>query len=238
MKRLILSLAIAASSSLPILAQQPNPLKEWKADTIVTMSEAERYGINRCFYSSDINDNIYKRIYGKSYKTYCTIPRSTLRYVRVLHYTLNGSIRTGEIVCHKDIASDLVDIFRQLFNAHYPIESIRLIDDYEANDERAMNANNTSCFNFRYVAGSKVLSNHSYGKAIDLNPLYNPYVKKRANGTVVVSPKSGTAYANRTKNFNYKIDRGDLAYKLFTQHGFSWGGNWKSLKDYQHFEKK
>lgn len=238
MKRLFLSLAIAASTSLPILAQQTSPLKEWKAGTTVTMSEIERYGINSCFCSSDINDNIYKRIYGKSYKTYCTIPRSTLRYVRVLHYTLNGSIRMGEIVCHKDIAGDLVDIFRQLFNAHYPIESIRLIDDYEANDERAMNANNTSCFNFRYVAGSKVLSNHSYGKAIDLNPLYNPYVKKRANGTVVVSPKSGAAYADRTKNFNYKIDRGDLAYKLFTQHGFSWGGNWKSLKDYQHFEKK
>ena len=238
MKRLILSLAIAASASPSILAQQTSPFNERKAGTIVTMSEIERHGINRCFYSSDINDNVYKRIYGKSYKTYCTIPRSTLRYVRVLHYTLDGSIRTGEIVCHKDIADDLVDIFRQLFNAHYPIESIRLIDDYEANDERAMNANNTSCFNFRYVAGSKVLSNHSYGKAIDLNPLYNPYVKKRANGTVIVSPKSGTAYANRSKKFNYKIDRGDLAYRLFTQHGFTWGGNWKSLKDYQHFEKR
>ena len=238
MKTFILSIILAASTPLPIVADTPQVFSQWKAGTIVTLEAVNSYGLAQCFKASTISDNIYKRIYGKSYKPNCTIPRSELRYLRVLHYTLDGKIRLGEIVCHKDIARDLTDIFRQLFDAHYPIENIRLVDDYDADDERAMNANNTSCFNFRYVAGSKVLSNHSRGKAIDINPLYNPYVKRRTNGTTIINPKKGAPYADRSKHFNYKIDRNDLAYQLFTKHGFTWGGSWKSLKDYQHFEKR
>ena len=98
--------------------------------------------------------------------------------------------------------------------------------------------NNTSCFNYRRVAGSKTLSYHSQGKAIDINPLYNPCVKRLHNGSTSVSPKTGRAYSNRSKTFKYKIDHNDLVYKLFKKHGFTWGGDWKSLKDYQHFEKK
>lgn len=144
---------------------------------------------------------------------------------------------TGEMICHKDIANDLIEIFRKLYDAHYPIERMQLIDDYDADDVTSMNHNNTSCFNYRAVAGSKKLSKHSMGKAVDINPLYNPYVKKRANGKTIVNPEKGRQYANRSKQFKYKIDRNDLAYRLFTQHGFTWGGGWRSLKDYQHFEK-
>ena len=76
------------------------------------------------------------------------------------------------------------------------------------------------------------------GKAVDINPLYNPYVKRRQDGTYKVSPEKGRKYADRTKTFKYKIDRNDLAYRLFKQHGFRWGGDYRSLKDYQHFEKE
>ena len=111
-----------------------------------------------------------------------------------------------------------------------------LIDNYNADDELSMRANNTSCFNFRKVAGSKVLSKHSTGHAIDINPLYNPYFKKR-NGKIFYQPKTAKAYLNRNHKFPYKITKGDLCYKLFIQHGFKWGGDWKTVKDYQHFEK-
>lgn len=184
-----------------------------------------------------ISDSIYHMMYGKSYKTNCTVPRSTLRYVTVLHYDAEGRVRHGELVCHKAIARDLVDIFRKLYKAKYPIGLMRLIDHYEADDERSMTDNNTSCFNYRSVAGTTKLSKHSQGRAIDVNPLYNPYVKKLANGKVKVSPEAGRPYADRSKDFEMKIDTTDLCYKLFVAHGFTWGGNWHSLKDYQHFEK-
>lgn len=142
------------------------------------------------------------------------------------------------MVCHKDVAKDLLSIFRNLFDARYPIERMRLIDDYGADDERSMAANNTSCFNFRYVANTRVASNHSWGRAVDVNPLYNPCVKRRRNGSVDVSPKNGRRYADRSRNFSCKIDKSDLVYKEFIRHGFVWGGSWKLLKDYQHFEKK
>ncbi len=97
--------------------------------------------------------------------------------------------------------------------------------------------NNTSCFNYRTVSGKSKLSNHSYGCAIDINPLYNPYVRTR-DGKVLVSPQNAGEYADRSADFPYKIDREDLCYRLFTEHGFEWGGAWNSSKDYQHFEKK
>lgn len=212
-------------------------LEEWHAGAVVDGNTIKAYGIDRCFAQQNISDRLFARIHGKSFKTNCTVPRSDLRYLRLLHYTADGHTKLGEMICHKDIAADLVDIFRRLYEAHYPIESMRLIDDFAADDIKSMEHNNTSCFNFRVVAGSSKLSNHSRGKAVDLNPLYNPYVKRRANGTYKVSPEAGREYSDRSKNFKYKIDHNDLAYRLFVQHGFRWGGNYRSLKDYQHFEK-
>lgn len=179
------------------------------------------------FTAEPISEAVFKRMQGKSYKANCTIPRR-----------FDGKVKSGELVCHQDIADDLIEIFQELYKAHYPIERIQLIDDYNADDEQSMLHNNTSCFNYRRVAGSKTLSYHSQGKAIDINPLYNPCVKRLRNGSTSVSPKTGRAYSNRSKTFKYKIDHNDLVYKLFKKHGFTWGGDWKSLKDYQHFEKK
>ncbi len=212
-------------------------LERWEAGQCVTEESIEAYGADRCFTSEPINDAIFRRIYGKSFKEDCTVSRQELCYLKVLHYNADGKILLGEIVCHKDISNDLTDIFRNLFKVRYPIERMVLIDNYNADDEASMNANNTSCFNFRYITGAKRLSNHSRGKAIDINPLYNPYVKKRADGTRAVSPKAGKRYANRSLDFKYKITLGDICHKEFVRHGFVWGGSWKTLKDYQHFEK-
>lgn len=211
-------------------------LGKWVAGSQVTLSEANEYGINNCFKAETISDATFKRMWKRSYKKNCQVPRSDLRYVKVLHYTLGGKIQLGELVCNKAIANDLVDIFQSLFNAKYPIERMVLIDNYNANDEASMNANNTSAFNYRQIAGAKKLSRHSVGMAIDINPLYNPCVKVR-NGITSIQPNNGKIYANRHKNFNYKISHEDLCYKLFKKHRFKWGGDWRTTKDYQHFEK-
>lgn len=185
------------------------------------------------FEIREIDDEIFGRIQGKSYKDNCTVPLEELRYLSVAHYTGHGGVAQGEIICNVAIAEDLLDIFKNLYEAQYPIESIRLIDEFDADDIKSMQANNTSCFNFRKIAGSTKLSKHARGLAIDINPLYNPWVKGTA-----VSPEEGRPYMDRTKtNIPYKIDENDLCYKEFVKHGFEWGGSWNSLQDYQHFEK-
>lgn len=212
-------------------------LEQWRAGEQVSRACVERFGIGRCFKAEPISDKVFARMWKKSYKEYCTVPRTSLRYLKVLHYTLDGKIKLGEMVCNKAIAADLIDIFRELYNAKYPIERMVLVDCYDADDERSMQDNNTSCFNFRYVSGTKKLSNHSKGLAVDVNALYNPYVRARTDGTTHVEPAAGRPYADRGKAFGYKISRSDLCCKLFKQHGFKWGGDWKRTKDYQHFEK-
>ena len=189
------------------------------------------------FYQQEITDDIFSRIEGKSFKANCTTSREDLRYLRVLHYNKDREILEGELICHKDIADDLLAIFQELYKAAYPIERMVLIDEYDADDEASMRANNTSSFNFRNASGMKRLSSHSTGMAIDINPLYNPLVKHR-EGQTRVFPTTAAAYMDRTKYFPYKIEKGDLCYRLFKKYGFSWGGDWRSSKDYQHFEKR
>ena len=189
------------------------------------------------FSIDTISDAVFQRMQGKSFPANCTTKRSDLRYLRVLHRNAEDSILQGELVCNKLIAEDLLDIFQQLYDAHYPIERIRLIDEYDADDERSMSDNNSSCFCFRTVAGTNKLSNHARGLAIDINTRYNPYVRNGRNGRLLISPENGKPYADRSKSFKYKIEAGDLLHKLFLQHGFTWGGAWRTSKDYQHFEK-
>lgn len=211
---------------------------QWQAGSVVTEAQIKAYGLEKCFQQQAVSESVFARIKGKSYKAHCPLPLTDLRYVKVLHCNAEGKPQLGELLCHKNIATDLVDIFKNLYKAHYRIERMILIDAYGADDERSMSANNTTCFNFRYVAGTQRLSNHSKGCAIDINPLYNPYVKRSKNGVLHVSPASARPYADRSKKFAYKIDTTDLCYREFIRHGFVWGGAWKRSKDYQHFEKK
>ncbi|MBQ3396258.1 MAG: M15 family metallopeptidase, partial [Synergistaceae bacterium] len=130
---------------------------------------------------------------------------------------------------------DVLDILMKLYEANYPIEKIRLVDEYDADDETSMRDNNSSSFNFRFITHTTKISKHGLGLAVDINTLYNPYVKVTKDKTIL-EPATAGVYVDRTKDFTYKIDGNDLCYKLFIEHGFEWGGNWKSVKDYQHFE--
>lgn len=163
--------------------------------------------------------------------------RGDLRLLHVTHVDETGATRCGTLICHRRIAADLLAIFRELYRQRYPIHSVRPASEFGGSDERSMRANNTSCYNPRRTrSGSR--SRHATGMAIDINPLWNPCVHLTGRLAGLVEPATASPYVRRDgKNGVPLISRTDLCYRLFRQHGFRWGGDWHSLKDYQHFEK-
>lgn len=205
-----------------------------------SVAEADRVTYQEGFYIEPLSNDLCRYITGVSYPQNIENPEITydeLRYVHILHYDFDGNLAEGELICNQLIAQDLVEIFHELYLNEYHLEKVRLIDAYDGDDTASMEDNNTSCFNYRLVEGSDSLSKHALGLAIDVNPLYNPYITYPEPGVEKVSPISAQPYADRDIAFPYKIDENDLCYKLFTSHGFTWGGNWNSCKDYQHFQK-
>ena len=190
------------------------------------------------FVATQIPNSIWQKMQGKTYVANPHIQRQDLRYIRILHWDYDEKTHEGELICNRLIADKLIAIFRELYKAHYPIQRMRLPDEYNADDELQMCDNNTSCFCYRKVSGSKNLSKHARGLAIDVNPLYNPYIRYRKDGSQIIEPANAKPYADRSKQYRYKIDKNDLCYKLFIKHGFTWGGAWRTMKDYQHFEYK
>ena len=219
-----------------------SPDDEWTAETLVSQADVERSGVDAWFRSETISDQIFSRMWLKSWKEDCPLKRSELRYLKVLHRNADGNPQRGEMVVNAAIADKVIDVFRRLYQADYRIERMVLIDNYDADDESSMRANNSSSFNFRFMTGSTTkISKHGLGLAIDINTLYNPYVKQKDDESWHIEPTTSEPYAfdreNRT-DIPYKIDHNDLAYQLFTEAGFEWGGDWTSLKDYQHFINK
>jgi len=204
---------------------------------------AERTLYEKGFYYEPLSDTVTNYITGISYPSdnvSCEVSYEELRYVGILYIDFNGLTQAGELICNESIAEDLVEIFCELYHSDYRLEKVVLVDNYNGDDTASMAADNTSCFNYREVANTTSLSNHAYGKAIDINPFYNPYIVFGGNpdGTDYISPSGSEPYVDRSTSFAYKIDENDLCYKLFKQHGFSWGGDWNHSKDYQHFQKK
>lgn len=234
MRSIFLSFLLAI---LPLLcfAQMP------KAGTEVPDAELKAHAVDYFFTITPIDDATFARMQkGGSYPQGCPILRSDLRYVRVLHYDYEGRVKYGELVCNKAIAKDLKEIFRELYDSKYQIDKMLLIDEYGADDERSMSDNNSSCFCYRKVSGTASLSKHAYGLAIDINTNHNPYVRLKADGSVrSIEPHTEVArrYSKRTPRQPHMIDTNDLCYKAFIRHGFTWGGAWRTSKDYQHFQK-
>ncbi len=210
------------------------------AESVEMTNHPERTTYQPGFYYEPLTDTVKQRITGISYpESGCTVPYEDLLYVGLLYHDFNGEEQSGELICNKAVAQDMVEIFYELYQNDYQIERIRLIDEYGGDDTASMADNNTSCFNYRVVDGTTSLSKHAYGLAIDINPFYNPYVvyNKGGTGNTYISPAGSEIYADRSQDFAYKIDENDLCYRLFIEHGFTWGGNWNSSKDYQHFQK-
>ena len=165
-----------------------------------------------------------------SWREGCPVGVEALRAVEVSHFGFDGKVHTGTLVVATEVAEDIVEIMFTLFANAFPIERMEPVDVYEGDDDLSMAANNTSAFNCRPVTGGSSWSEHSFGSAIDVNPLVNPYV---VGGTVL--PPEGAAYADRSLDAPGMIHDGDLVVETFATHGWIWGGTWSSPKDYQHF---
>ncbi len=210
---------------------------KYKPGDIVPKPFLKVFGTERFFKVMPIDEELKALMQGCSFKEENLVSWDKLRYLQVLHCDNEGNSIVGEIVCNMSISEDLLQIFTELYKSNYPIERMLLIDRYGSDDEASMRDNNTSCFNQRSITAGGRVSKHSYGLAVDINPKYNPYYKLKASGKANIKPQSSADYLNRNADFPYKIFKGDLCYRLFKQHGFQWGGDWASGKDYQHFEK-
>jgi hypothetical protein len=176
-------------------------------------------------------------IEGHSYRDGCPVPLRDLRYLNLTYRGFDGRDHTGELIVHKSVAKEVTRIFEDLYNMNYPIRKMRLVSDYGGSDFQSIEADNTSAFNCRRATGSKGWSRHSFGKAIDINPIENPYI--RNNGRI--SHKASYKYKVRKhKNRRDPADRamlvpGDPALKAFTSRGWIWGASFREARDLQHF---
>jgi poly-gamma-glutamate synthesis protein (capsule biosynthesis protein) len=165
-----------------------------------------------------------------SWRPGCPVGLADLRYVRVTHLGFDGGERVGELVVHRDAVGVIAGVFRHLWDQRFPIERMQLVDDFGGSDDASVAANNTSAFNCRNAVGGSSWSQHAYGRAIDINPLVNPYV----SGSTVIPP-AGAAFLDRGNVRTGMIVPGGPAVNGFRFAGWGWGGDWRSTKDYQHF---
>lgn len=211
-------------------------IKEMKAGRVVDTKDLPEDILRSLFYYTGISEEIKSRIKGISYPLDAAIALEELVYIRILHKGFDAEHYVGEIIMNRAVAEDIVEIFWELYQIDYPIEKMVLVDEYGADDDISMAANNSSAFNYRNIAGTNRLSLHSQGLAIDINPLYNPYITT-INGSKAILPENGAMYEYRELQNPYYIRKDDELYKAFTNRGFTWGGDWVNSKDYQHFQK-
>lgn len=168
---------------------------------------------------------------GVSWHRGCPVGFNRLRLLTVSHWGFDGEVHRGRLVVHRDHARAMLGAMRKLYRLRFPIRRMRLVDAYGADDRRSMDADNTSAFNCRTVAGTNDWSEHAYGRAIDVNPVENPYV----SGDGYVSPPAGAPYTDRSRRVPGLIHRRGPVVEAFADAGWEWGGNWSWPKDYQHF---
>ena len=193
----------------------------------VAQARAENYRAS----ISRIPQELRERMTGSSWRPGCPVKLRDLRLVRLTYRNFSGDRAWGKLVVHEWFANGFVRVFRKLYDVGFRIRKMHLVDRYGASDMRSMKADNTSAFNCRYRDGVCCRwSMHAYGKAIDINPVENPYV-----GSWGVSPPNGTAYVDRSTNRKGMIRHGDAVWKAFRRIGWEWGGDWRWPVDYQHF---
>jgi hypothetical protein len=163
-----------------------------------------------------------------SWRPGCPVPLADLRYVRLSYVDFGGAPHAGELVVHADATGAVIEAFRRLYEQRFPIRSMRLVDDFGGSDDASMDADNTSAFNCRPVTGGTGWSRHAYGRAVDINPVENPYVR----GGIVLPP-AGRDYLDRSPARPGMVEAG--AVDAFAAVGWSWGGTFSTGPDYQHF---
>jgi len=189
-----------------------------------------------------IDKTIEKRMRsGHSYRNGCPVPLRDLRYLRMTYRGFDGRDHHGEMIVHRSVAKEVTQIFGELYRIGYPIRRMQLVSRYNGSDFNSIEADNTSAFNCRPVTGGTKWSRHSYGKAIDINPIENPYISRNGHIAHKKSLKyglKGRKHRSNTPEDKAIIAKGDPIVRLFKSRGWRWGGGWHNIKDYQHFDKR
>ena len=185
---------------------------------------------------SPIPDRVWQAMQGKSWHKGLGCPgRERLALLTVPYLDFGGRPQTGQMIVSRSVAGNVLSAFASIMRSGFRIRQMRLVHEFDGDDDRSMAANNTSGFNCRRVSGSNRLSDHAFGKAIDINPVQNPYVWRR--GT---QPPSGAAYDEPHERQNPHIGmirKGDAVTRAFARIGWKWGGLWRNSKDFQHFSQ-
>jgi hypothetical protein len=167
---------------------------------------------------------------GVSWHPGCPVPLADLRLLTLTYHGYDGHAHSGQLVANRDAAATLVSVFRRLYAARFPVRRMELVDRYGGDDYRSIEADNTSAFNCRAATGSTHWSQHAYGRAIDVNPIENPYVSGGTSSHSASSP-----YLDRSRHRPGMAFEGGLLVESFRAAGWGWGGTWRGIKDYQHF---
>ena len=185
------------------------------------------------FKSEPLSPGLLDKVRHTTWHAGCPVAPADLRQLTITYRGFDNAAHTGILIVNRDLASDVVRLFTEIYRHNFPIQRMTPIEDYAGNDDASMAANKTSAFNCRDATGKPgVFSNHSWGRAIDINPLTNPYVKGEK-----VLPPAGRKYLDRTKDFSGSILKDGFVVHLFESDGWTWGGRWPDRQDYQHFEK-
>ena len=180
---------------------------------------------------SALSPAVRQSMTGVSWRPGCPVGLDELRLVRARYLGMDGRAHTGRIVVQGDVATEVVAVLRRLYAARFPIRRMVPVDAYGGSDYRSIEADNTSAFNCRYVDGTTRWSEHAYGRAIDLNPIENPYVT--AGGTT--SHRASRSFLRRAPYRPGMAVEGGAAVRAFDAVGWGWGGRWSGDRDYQHF---
>ena len=183
-----------------------------------------------------IPDHVWRNMQGKSFRPGLPCPgREQLALLTIPYIDFNGRPQRGSLIVARAVARDVASAFDEIYaSGQFRIAKMRLIDEYGGSDDASIEDNNTSGFNCRTVVGSRGLSKHALGLAIDINPVQNPYID--ASGTA----PAGRAYDEpheRKPGITGLITKGDVVTRAFARIGWSWGGNFRKTKDYQHFAR-
>lgn len=203
-----------------------------RENEMIAKNEAENSFVP-VFSKSDIPDDVRDKMYGVTISGSSRVDFDGLSYLTVTHIGYDGENHTGNLIVDKSLADEVLNIFEELYTEKFPVKQIKPAYEYGGDDELSMEDDNTSSFNDRPVTGGTGLSYHQLGRAIDINPLVNPYIK----GNVVL-PETAQTYTDRTLDEKGMITADGVCVRIFKKYGWTWGGDWKSLKDYQHFEKR
>jgi hypothetical protein len=181
---------------------------------------------------SRIDAALAKRMTGVSWRPGCPVHLRDLRLLRLSHRRFDGTVGRGRLIAHRDVARAVLSVFRRLYEAGFPLRRVVPVDAYGGSDFRSIEADNTSAFNCRYVEGTTRWSEHAYGRAIDVNPIENPFV---SDGRT--SHPASVPYLDRSRRRPGMAVEGGSLVRAFEAIGWGWGGRWSSVRDYQHFSR-